>query len=240
VEIHVPSIQPLVIGQLGPLIITNTLLTSWIALVVIIVLAVAATRNMQLVPGRMQGAAEAVIELLLSLGAQAAGPNAVRFLPLVATLFIYIWISNWLGILPGVGPIPALRTPNSDLSMTAAMAIIVFFAVQVTGIRSGLKAYLWKFLWPPFVGQLEILSEFTRPLSLALRLFGNILAGFVLVEVMLSIASSVPVFFFIPSIFLAMELGVGLIQALIFAVLTLAFLSVASSHGHEEGEHAAH
>ena len=98
-------------------------------------------------------------------------------------------------------------------------------------------------LWPATTGgrvrSLQIISELARPLSLALRLFGNILAGFILVEVMLQI---VPIG--IPAIFLAVELGVGLIQALIFAILTLAFLTLASSHGHSEGhaegEPAAH
>jgi F-type H+-transporting ATPase subunit a len=239
VEIHVP-IQPEAVFTLGGLVVTNTLLTSLVILFAIVVFVLLATRNMQLVPGRTQNVAESVVELVLALGEQAGGPNARRFLPLVATLFIYIWIANWMGILPGVGSIPLLRTPNSDLSMTAAMAIIVFFWVQLAGLQANPRAYFLKFVWPPGLNILETISEFTRPLSLALRLFGNILAGFVLVEVMLQIAVSAPVFFFIPSIFLAVELGVGLIQALIFAVLTLAFLSLATSHGHEGAEHSSH
>jgi F-type H+-transporting ATPase subunit a len=144
-----------------------------------------------------------------------------------------------LGILPGVGSWThdgkiLFRAPNSDLSLTAAMAIIVFFAVQISGLRANVKAYFVKFLWPPGIGQLEIISEFSRPLSLALRLFGNILAGFILVEIMLQLVPPI-----IPAIFLGMELGVGLIQALIFAILTLVFLSLASSHGHSE-EHPEH
>jgi F-type H+-transporting ATPase subunit a len=117
------------------------------------------------------------------------------------------------------------------------MAIIVFFAVQITGMRADIKGYFMKFLWPPLIGQLEIISEFSRPLSLALRLFGNILAGFILVEIMLQLVPPI-----IPAVFLGLELGVGLVQALIFAILTLAFLSLASSHGHSEEhpEHAGH
>jgi F-type H+-transporting ATPase subunit a len=229
-EIHVP-IQPQVIFTVGGLPITNTLLTSWITVVILILLAYLATRRMQLVPTGLQNVGESIIEVLIALGEQAAGAGARRFLPLVATLFLYIWISNWIGILPGVGSIPALRSANSDLSITAAMAIIVFLWVQVTGLRADPKAYFVKFVWP--IPILELLTEFTRPLSLALRLFGNILAGFILVEVMLQI---VP--FGVPAIFLGVELGVGLIQALIFSMLTLAFLSLASSHGHSEEHHA--
>jgi F-type H+-transporting ATPase subunit a len=233
-EIHVP-IQPQEVFKLGGLVVTNTLLTSWIALVVLVLLALVATRRMQLVPGGLQNVAEALIEMLLNLGEQAAGQNARRFLPLVATLFLYIWLANWIGILPGVGTIPLFRTANSDLSITAAMAILVFLWVQFTGLRADPKAYFLKFLWPPGLGQLEIISELARPLSLALRLFGNILAGFILVEVMLQIAPPV-----VPAVFLAVELGVGLIQALIFAILTLAFLSIASSHGHSAAHESGH
>ena len=225
-EIHVP-IQPHELFKLGGVVVTNTLLTSWIAIALLVAFALAATRRMQLVPSGLQNVAESLVELLLGLGEQAVGPNARRFLPLVATLFLYIWFANWLGILPGVGTIPVFRTANSDLSITAAMAILVFLWVQFIGLKSNPKGYFLKFLWPPFLGQLEIISELARPLALALRLFGNILAGFVLVEVMLQIAP-----FGVPAVFLAVELGVGLIQALIFAILTLAFLSLASSHGH--------
>ena len=228
-EIHVP-IQPQPLFSLGGLVVTNTLLTSWIAALLLVAFALLATRRMRLVPTGLQNFAEAIVELLLNMGEQAAGPAARRFLPLVATLFLYIWFANWIGVLPGVGSIPALRSANSDLSITAAMAIIVFVWVQVTGLRADPKAYFLKFIWP--IPILELLTEFSRPLSLALRLFGNILAGFILVEVMLQIVPPV-----VPAVFLGVELGVGLIQALIFAILTLAFLSIATSHGHAEAEH---
>jgi F-type H+-transporting ATPase subunit a len=237
-EIHV-AIQPNVLFTAGPLVITNTLLTAWIAVVVVIVFALLATRNMQLVPTGLQNFAEAIVEGLLNFGQQAAGPSARTFLPLVGTLFLYIWFANWVGILPGVGTIPAFRSPNSDLSITAAMALIVFIWVQVVGLRADPVAYFKKFFWPPGLSLLELIQEFARPLSLALRLFGNILAGYMLVEVMLQM---VPIG--VPAVFLALELGVGLIQALIFAILTLVFLSFAAAHGghgdHSESEHAAH
>jgi F-type H+-transporting ATPase subunit a len=244
VEIHVPLL-PEVLFSLGGLPVTNTLLTSWIVVISLVLFAILATRRMEMVPRGIQNLAETIIEVLLGLGEQVAGARARSFLPLVATLFLFILFSNWIGILPGVGTFQigghaVFRSANSDLSITAAMAIIVFFWVQISGMRADLKTYFTKFLWPPGIGQLEIISEFSRPLSLALRLFGNILAGFILVEVMLQI---VPIG--VPAIFLALELGVGLIQALIFAILTLAFLSLATSHGgHEEGhaeaEHSAH
>ena len=229
-EIHV-QLQPHVLFTIGSLIVTNTLLTSWIAVVLLIIFALVATRKMSLVPTGLQNVAETIVEAVLNMSEQAAGPSARRFLPLVATLFLYILFANWIGIFPGVGSIPALRSANSDLSITAAMAIIVFAYVQWTGLRANPKAYFLKFIWP--IPILELITEFSRPLSLALRLFGNIVAGFILVEVMLQ---AVPIV--VPAVFLGLELGVGLIQALIFAILTLAFLSLASSHGHAEAEHA--
>ncbi len=229
-EIHV-QLQPHVLFTIGSLIVTNTLLTSWIAGVLLVIFALVATRKMSLVPTGLQNVAETIVEALLNMSEQAAGPSARRFLPLVATLFLYILFANWIGIFPGVGSIPALRSANSDLSITAAMAIIVFAYVQWTGLRANPKAYFLKFIWP--IPILELITEFSRPLSLALRLFGNIVAGFILVEVMLQ---AVPIV--VPAVFLGLELGVGLIQALIFAILTLAFLSLASSHGHAEAEHA--
>jgi F-type H+-transporting ATPase subunit a len=243
-EIHVPAIAPQMLTRFGDLIITNTLLTSFIAIFLLLILAFAATARMQLVPGRMQGGAEAIIEGLLGLAEQAGGPAARKFLPLVGTLFLYILVSNWMGVIPGVGSLQLItheheeivpfRSANSDLSLTAAMALIVFVWVQVTGIRSNVKAYFLKFLWPPGLNVLELIAEVARPVSLALRLFGNILAGFILVEVFLQLAPPV-----IPALALLFELFVGVVQALIFAILTIAFLSLATSHGHSEGHAAA-
>jgi len=232
VEIHVP-IQPQPLFTIGGVVVTNTLLTSWIAVLAVLLFVFLVTRNMKLVPTGIQNFGEAIVELMLSMGEQAAGPASRRFLPLVLTLFLYIWFANWIGVFPGVGTIPIFRSPNSDLSITAAMAIIVFIWVQVTGLRTNVKAYFLKFIWP--IPILELLTEISRPLSLALRLFGNILAGFILVEVMLQIVPIV-----VPAVFLGVELGVGLIQALIFAILTLAFLSLATSHGGEHGAEAEH
>ncbi len=250
-EIHVPALQPEVLFRLEsltilgqPFQITNTLLTSFLAIILLLVLAFASTSRMTLVPGRAQGAAEAIIETLLGLAEQAGGPSARKFLPLVGTLFLYILVANWIGVLPGVGSlqiftaehreIVPFRSANSDLSITAAMALIVFFWVQIVGIRSNPKAYFLKFLWPPGLNIMELIAEIARPMSLALRLFGNILAGFILVEVFLQLA---PVG--VPAVALFFELFVGLVQALIFAILTIAFLSLSTSHGHSD-EHAEH
>lgn len=240
-ELHVPDIKPEVLATFGALVITNTLLTSFIAVILLIIGSIVVTRHMDLIPGRRQAAVEAVIEGLLSLCAQAGGPAARKYFPLVATLFLYILVANWIGVVPGVGSfhlegpnhteITPLRGANSDLSMTLAMALLVFLSVQFTALRAGPKAFVMKFLWPPFIGQLELVSELVRPISLSMRLFGNIVAGFILVEVALQL---VPVG--VPIVALFFELFVGVIQALIFALLAVAFLSLAAA-GHGEAEH---
>src|SRR5437764_769879 len=123
-----------------------------------------------------------------------------------------------------------LRSANGDLNVTGAMALIVFVFTEFLGVRTGKLAYLLEFIWPGLL--IEVVSHVARSVALALRLFGNILAG----EILLAIMSSlVPLL--IPALFLGFELFVGLVQALIFSLLTLAFMTLATQH--EELQHEA-
>ncbi|HZU06952.1 MAG TPA: F0F1 ATP synthase subunit A [Chloroflexota bacterium] len=241
VEFHLP---PGVVFYLAGIPVTSTIIAAWLASAVLIALSLAATRRMALIPGGLQNFIEFVVEGLLTLCEQVAGPRGRAFLPLVGTLFLFIVTANWMGILPFYAesnwahPVPwtashgpPLRSANSDLNVTAAMAVIVFLWVQVTRIRTaGLLGWLKHLTWgpPPL---LELIAEIARPVSLALRLFGNILAGEVLLLVM---SGLVPVA--VPALFMGFELFVGVVQALIFAILTLAFLVLASAH-HGAGAH---
>jgi len=229
--------------------ITATIVAAWIAIAVLTIVSFLATRNMQLIPSGLQNFMEMAVEGLAGLCEQVAGAKGRSFLPLVGSLFMFIVVANWMGILPffaesdwihhGV-PFTAsheypLRSANSDLSVTAAMALIVAAWVQITRIRTGgIVGYIKHLtLGPPPI--LELISEIARPVSLALRLFGNILAGEVLLLVMGQLVGPV-----IPALFMGFELFVGIVQALIFALLTLAFLSMATAHGaHEELAHEA-
>lgn len=190
-----------------------------------------------------------------------------KFLPLVATIFFFVLFSNWLGLLPGTGSIgiwgymhgeleliPLLRPATSDLNMTLAIAMIAIGSTHLAGIFSlgavnhfskffNLKGIVLSFKKGPmdimvavvefFIGLIEIIGEFAKTLSLSLRLFGNIFAGEVLMTVMLSLVSYV-----LPVPFIFLEILVGAIQATVFAMLTLAFLVVATmDHGsHDEQE----
>jgi len=195
--------------------------------------------------------------------------RARQFLPLVATIFFFILFSNWLGQIPGTGTIgvwgylhghfeliPLLRPATSDLNMTLAIAIVAIATTHFAGLTQlGVANHISKFfnirgivrslkkgpmdivvaVVEFFIGLIEVIGEFAKTLSLSLRLFGNIFAGEVLMHVMLSLVSYV-----LPIPFIFLELLVGIIQATVFAMLTLAFLVVATmDHGHE-GDHEEH
>ena len=202
----------------------------------------------QKVPGFLQNALEYVVSGLYSLTESVAGKNTNTVFPWFMTFFIFILISNWLALLPGFGTIgfnhgeefiPLLRSAGSDINFTLGLALISAVATHTLAIRAvGIKDYLLRyFSFNPiflFVGMLEIVSEFTKIISLSFRLFGNILAG----EAVLSTISSMFAFL-LPLPFMALEIIVGLVQALVFAILTMAFMAILMTPHHQEegGEH---
>ena len=195
--------------------------------------------------------------------------KTMKFLPIVGGMFFFILFSNWIGLLPGTGSIginrageflPLLRPANTDLNMTLAMAVFAVIASHILGIFTiGFFKYANKFIkfgdiWHAvksgspikmmvagiefFVGLIEIFSEVAKMVSLSLRLFGNIFAGEVLLTVLASLISGYGAFL-IPIPFMLLELIVGIVQATVFSMLTLVYLSIATSqiHGHEEVNH---
>jgi len=222
--------------------ITNSIFTAWVVIAILVLFAFFSTRSMRLLPSGVQNFWELIVELWVGITDQTMGPRrGRRFMPLVATAFLFILFSNWFGTLP-IGyltvrnpdgeMVPLLRSSNSDLNVTAAMAVIMIGLAEFFELRSlGLFGYLKGLLIPNPLRWLEI---FTRPLSLAFRLFGNIFAGEVLLATMLTVAP------FVMFVFLGLELFVGLIQALIFSMLSLVFLSIATVHEEAHGEHDLH
>jgi len=225
------------IFKIGNYVVTNSLILSFIVFLLLMVFALVVRSNIKLVPGKIQNAVEMILEAFLSLMNSVLGDRrkSEKYLPLIVTIFLFILISNWLGLLPGVGSfilrtheanIPIFRSPAADLNFTLALAIIAvlatnFFGIVVLGIFKHIKKFL-NFGSPIkfFVGILEFLSEISRVISFSFRLFGNIFAG----EVLLTI-----IFFLLPYIvpipFLALEIFFGAIQAFIFSMLTLVFLA---------------
>ena len=222
------------IGSFG---MTNSLFLSILVSLLLIIFAVIFRNKIKLVPGKIQVIVEMGIESLLGLMESVLGTKkaAEKYLPLIATIFIFILASNWLGLLPGVGSfvlkhgsteVPLLRSPAADLNFTLALAIIAVFATNFFGVVAlGIFKYAKKFLnfSNPinfFVGILELISEVSRIVSFSFRLFGNVFAGEVLLIIIISLLPYVA-----PVPFLMMELFVGAIQAFIFAMLTLVFLA---------------
>jgi F-type H+-transporting ATPase subunit a len=136
--------------------------------------------------------------------------------------------------------VPILRPPTADLNMTLAMALVTFTTVQVLGIRAhGFKGRIKHMADPPFIFPIELVSEFGRIISLSARLFGNVLAGEVLLGVMYALAAAARIAILpllVPVVFIVLELLFGTIQALVFALLTAIYITMAASGGHEEGE----
>lgn len=232
-----------IVFNIGPLPIYNTVFTAWFVIAIMVLFAYFSTRHMKELPTGVQNFWEMIVELWVGLVEQSMGRRGRRFLVLIATVFLFILFSNWLGVLPGVGDVlirnpqgevvPLFRSANSDLNLTAAMAVAVILVTEFFELKSlGPLGYVKGLLIPNPLRWLEIV---TRPLSLSFRLFGNIFAGEVLIFTMINVAW--PVLF----VFLAMELFVGLIQALIFSMLTLVYLTMATAHEHaEHSEHAEH
>ena len=231
--------------------ITNTLLMSWIAMAILILISVFSSRKLGLIPKGLQNFLESIVEAILDFITQITGDRkqAEKFFPLVTTIFIFILLSNWLGLVPGVGTIgffevahaeeggrllvPFFRSTNSDLNMTLALAIISVIATQIFGIITiGFFKHFSRYIsfknpGLTFAGILEGIAEAVKILSFSFRLFGNIFAGEVLLVVT---AFLLP--FIAPLPFMFLELFVGFIQALIFAMLTLVFLQIAVSEAH--------
>lgn len=238
--------------------ITNTLIASWIAVGALLVVAFA-VRRVRPVPGGLQSAVEVFLEGMLGLMASVLGSRekAERSVPIVGTVFLFILASNWLGVFPGVGSLvwvnekahsssPLLRSAASDLNFTLALGILAVLLVNINGMRSlGATAHLSKFFTfknpiLSFVGVLEFISEFAKIISFSFRLFGNVFAGEVLLTVTAFVAARLtpaplapaqPILVALGLLpFVTLELFVGFVQALVFAMLMTVFLSIAVSH----------
>jgi F-type H+-transporting ATPase subunit a len=237
---------------LGSFPVTNTLIMAIFLSLLIITCALVLKKRLQAIPRGFQNVIEYVLEAFLNLVESITQDKkqARKFFPLVVTIFIFVILSNWIELIPGLGTIgineihkgetilvPFLRSASADLNVTLAIALISFFTIQFMGISAiGFFKYAGKFLVNPlrkpyfigtFVGILEMIGEFSKIISFSFRLFGNIFAGEVLLIVMLNL---VP--YIVPVPFLFLELFVGFVQALVFAMLTLVFLKMAVTEHH--------
>jgi len=278
---HEVTIYAEPIFQIGNFQVTNSLITSWFAVLVILVLSVAIRIKLKKIPGKLQHIFEIILDGALSLVDQVTNNRKIseKIFPLVFTLFVFILVNNWLGLLPILGSfgfvmnegahsvfVPFLRSGTADINTTLALSIVFVLGANVFGIFTiglwktfnkyvNLKALgsiftkVWKdpivLLVAPinfFVGLLELIGEMAKVASLSFRLFGNIFAGEVLLASMGAIFA-----FVVPGPFLFLEIFIGLIQALIFALLATVYFTIAAqdhseheparSEDHSGGEH---
>jgi F-type H+-transporting ATPase subunit a len=239
------------IGTLFGIPITNTLITSWAVIVILIVVSLLISSRLKLTPSRFQLLFEWLVEFIYDYVAETLESRELArvFFPYLATIFLFVFTSNLLEFLPGVGSIgffsatgvftPLFRSVNTDLNVTLMLAIVSFLTIEVTGVVViGAWKYAGKFINVRHgaiqfvVGIIELLSEIGRLISFSFRLFGNIFAGETLILV---------VTYFIPYIgpvpFMAFEIFVGFVQAAIFSLLTLFFIKIAIMEPHGAEAH---
>ncbi|HEY7349186.1 MAG TPA: F0F1 ATP synthase subunit A [Ktedonobacterales bacterium] len=264
------KIAPDLLFYIGPMPVSNTLLATWFSVIVVLAIGFLAKRNLSLVPRGVSNFFEWVFEQILNLCEEVAGRERGRkFFPLVCTIFLFVLVSNYLELIPFVESIGTINHPNvhpflgvflyqkadsnaitpwvrpasTDLNMTIGLAIISVIATQIYGFRMlGPKLQLGRYFTLRdgpiglFVGILEAVLELARVISFSFRLFGNIFAGDVLLLVM---AFLIPALGPVP--FLLLEVLIGLVQAFVFAMLTLVFMTLGTTaHGGEEGHGEEH
>ena len=296
-EIHI-SIAAETLFMVGPVPVTNSMLTMFIVMGLLLIVGAAIAHGAKLVPGRWQSIFEVTADFILQLVESTGGKSfGRRLFPMVGAIFIFIAVANYSGVLPGVGTIgiyhteaadeevgppaetdtavvesttgnidveedaheeaatvdeahadeehavlvPLFRAPNADLNMTLAMALVTFTTIQIAGIRAhGVVGRLKHMADPPFLFPIELVSEFGRIISLSARLFGNVLAGEVLLAVMYAAANVAKIAvipLLVPVIFIVLELLFGTIQALVFALLTAIYITLAAAGGHGDEHH---
>jgi len=212
-----PQLLQLLSFQLGPLHIGVTVLTTWLLMLALTGLAWFGTRRMSVAnPSRLQSALEGTVLALRQAVADAAPDHADRLLPFIGTLWLFIATANLAGLVPGLG------SPTGDLSLTVALALLVFLAVHWFGIRiDGFRPYLRHYLDPnPIMLPFHLLGEITRTLALAVRLFGNMMSLEMAALLVLLVAG-----FLAPVPLLMLHIVEALVQAYIFGMLALVYVA---------------
>lgn len=244
--------------QLGPLTVTNSMVGALLASVVLLLAARWFTRRSGIIPSRRQSLIELPIEWLTGIVRGTGGSRWRQFVPFIVTIFLFVLVANWLSLLPGVGTIgltdgerivvPFVRAASADLNLTLGLALVSFVSFIVFGIRAnGLRGYLKELLiaepayMTPLLTPIHLISELSRLISLSMRLFGNVFAGEVLIAIALALTTAtvftLPLAFFVPATVVGLELIFGFVQALVFALLSMTYITLAIA---EHRQHATH
>ncbi len=251
-----PSVAPDTIATISGYPITNAFLLALLATLLLLVVTLILKKKLNLIPKRLQTAAEILFEAFINLMVQVTGSEASarKLLPIVGTIFVYFGLGNIIGLIPGIGAfnvdgVPLFRTPTNDFNLTFSVALAVVILAQIASIKQfGVFTHLGKYfqfkqVYQGFqkgigagvlsivdflIGLLDIVSEVAKVVSLSLRLFGNMYAGEVLAAILLGSFALI-----VPASWLAMNLLVGLLQAMVFGSLTVAYYALAVDTGEE-------
>lgn len=257
------SIKAETLFTIGPLQVTNSMVGAVLASLILLVAAWFFVGRSQMVPTRVQSLIELPIDWMTGI-VRGSTSQWTSYVPLVLGLFMLILVANWLGLLPGVGTIgaihhlegggtelvPFVRPASADLNFTLGLALVTFVVFVYFGVRTnGVGGYLKELIgepryMAPLMFPIHLISELSRLISLSMRLFGNVFAGEVLIGTMLAITTAavfvLPLAFFVPAVFYGLELIFGFVQALVFALLAMTYITMAiaehAQHGEEHGE----
>lgn len=235
--------------SIGFFSVTNTFLHTLLVDGIIIAMCLYLRKKISIIPGKIQNIIELVIDIFYKLSESIAEERGKKIFPYFMTFFLFILIANWTALLPGFNAfgffdhgtlIPILRGATSDVNVTFGLAIVSIAVTHIFSLRIiGAKEYLSRFfsLNPLFlfIGLLEIVSEITKVVSLGFRLFGNIFAGEIVLHTVGGLFA-----FIVPLPFLTLEIIVGLVQALVFSMLTLTFMTILSTPHHQEAKEVNH
>ncbi|MCX5833664.1 MAG: F0F1 ATP synthase subunit A [Deltaproteobacteria bacterium] len=199
---------------------------AWFIMVMLALLSFLATRRVDIYPGKLQNVMEVILTTFNNLLVETMGPEGKRFFPLIATLGLYILTSNLLGLVPG------FESPTSNLNTTISMALVVFLLTHIVGVKIHGTKYLKQFMGPvwwltPLMLPIEVVSHLSRPVSLSVRLFGNIEGGHIVVSVLFIL---VPLL--VPLPILILKILISFIQTLVFMLLSMMYIAGAMEEAH--------
>jgi F-type H+-transporting ATPase subunit a len=251
-EIKAPPIKAEPVLQVGPVVFTNSMLGALLAFVILLLLIRLMTRRLDERPGKLQAAVEMLVGGLYNFAKGSGGSTGAALFPLFAGLLVWLLVNNWLALIPGFGQIlvngpdgsfPLFRAANADFNNTLALALMVFVLIHTFGVRNHGIAYFAEFVNIPallkgqpidfVVGFFHTIGEFAKIISLSFRLFANIYGGEILIAVILGLAGPIAVIFYGLEVVI-----VATIQAFIFGLLALIYISLVSEPTEHAGAHA--
>ncbi len=215
-------LESVVLFQLGPIPITQAVITTWGIIVVLTLGSFLLTRRRDTLPNKRQAALELIVATLDTQIHETTGAEPAPYRSFIGTLFLFILVANWSSLIPGLAP------PTAQMETDAALAVLVFLSIIWFGIsKGGVRGYLKSFAAPNMIMiPLNILESVTRIFSMFVRLFGNVMSGVFVIGIVASLASLL-----VPIPLMALDLLTGLVQAYIFAVLAMVFITATIEEG---------